>query len=60
VNEERLAQLEAEARHAADKLALYRAKRYSGRETSPVRMRELELRAAQTADRLAAARRDAG
>jgi hypothetical protein len=57
--EQELARLEAEARLAREKLALYRAKRYSGRETSPVRMRELERRADQTAERLEAARRRA-
>ena len=51
-----LAHLEAEAKHARERLALYTAKRYSGRETSPVRMRELQLRADQAAERLAAAR----
>lgn len=52
-----LADLEARARHAQDRLALYRAKAYSGRPTDPARMRELERVAEQSAERLAAARR---
>ena len=54
-----LAHLRAEARYAHERLALYRAKAYGMRETSPVRMRELERNAARTADRLAAALRAA-
>jgi hypothetical protein len=54
-----LQHLRAEARYAREKLALYRAKSYGMRETSPVRMRELERRAQQTAERLAAAERAA-
>jgi hypothetical protein len=54
-----LQHLRAEARYAREKLALYRAKSYGMRETSPVRMRELERRAQQTAERLAAAERGA-
>ncbi len=34
--------LVAEERHARSKLALYRAKTYSGRPTTEVRLRELE------------------
>jgi hypothetical protein len=52
-----LAHLRAEARYAQERLALYRAKAYGMRETSPVRMRELERNAARTAERLAAALR---
>lgn len=52
-----LAHLRADARFARERLALYRAKAYGMRETSPVRMRELERRAEQTAERLAAAER---
>lgn len=54
-----LAHLRADARFARERLALYRAKAYGMRETSPVRMRELERRAEQTAERLAAAERAA-
>jgi hypothetical protein len=54
-----LQHLRAEARYAREKLALYRAKSYGMRETSPVRMRELERAATATADRLAAAERAA-
>lgn len=52
-----LAHLEAGAKHARDKLALYRAKAYSGRPTSDVRMRELQVAADLSAERLATARR---
>jgi hypothetical protein len=52
-----LERLTADARYARDRLALYRAKAQTGRETSPVRMRELQRAADQTAERLAAARR---
>ncbi len=55
-----LQHLRAEARYAREKLALYRAKSYGMRETSPVRMRELERRAEQTSERLAAAERSTG
>lgn len=34
--------LEAEERHARSKLALYRAKAYSGRPTTELRLHELE------------------
>lgn len=51
-----LEHLAAEAKDAEQRLRLYRAKAYGGRTTSDVRMRELELRARQTAERLAAAR----
>ncbi len=54
-----LQHLRAEARYAREKLALYKAKSYGMRETSPVRMRELQRRADQTAERLAAAERAA-
>jgi hypothetical protein len=52
-----LERLEADARYARERLAVYRAKAYGPRETSPARMRELEQAARQTAERLAAARR---
>lgn len=51
--------LRADARFARERLALYRAKAYGMRETSPVRMRELERNAAATAERLTAALREA-
>jgi hypothetical protein len=54
-----LQHLRAEARYARQKLALYRAKSYGMRETSAVRMRELQRHAEQTAERLAAAERAA-
>ena len=47
-----LVALRADARYAQEKLALYRAKSYGGRPTSPVRMRELERRATDTLERL--------
>ncbi len=55
-----LAALRADARHAQEKLDLYRAKSYSMRETSPERMRELERRATETRERLRFAERQAG
>jgi hypothetical protein len=54
-----IAHLRAEARYARERLALYRAKAYGMRETSPVRMRELERNATATAERLTAALRAA-
>lgn len=54
-----LAALRADARYAQEKLALYRAKSYGGRETSPVRMRELERHAHETLERLRFAERQA-
>lgn len=53
-----IAHLRAEARYAAERLSLYRAKAYGMRETSPVRMRELERNATATSERLAAALRE--
>jgi hypothetical protein len=54
-----VALLEAEARFHRERLALYRARRYSGRPTSEARFREL-LRQAERADgRLLLARRAA-
>jgi hypothetical protein len=54
-----VALLEAEARFHRERLALYRAKRYSGRPTSEARFREL-ARASDTATgRLLLARRTA-
>jgi hypothetical protein len=54
-----LERLEDDARYARERLALYRAKAQTGHETSPVRMRELQRSADQTAERLNAARRRA-
>ena len=54
-----LAALRADARYAQEKFALYRAKSYGGRETSPVRMRELERHANETLERLRFAERQA-
>ena len=54
-----LAALRADARHAQERLNLYRAKRYGMRETSPERMRELERRATETLQRLRFAERQA-
>jgi hypothetical protein len=55
-----LPQLEAEARHHRDRLALYRAKVLSGRLTDPSRLRELERISAGADARLQHARRSAG
>ena len=52
-----LARLEAEARYARDRYALYRAKAYGPGETSDTRMRELARRSEQAEARLQAARR---
>jgi hypothetical protein len=38
----RVEELRAEARYYRERLELYRAKAYSGRPTSPTRLRELE------------------
>ena len=54
-----VALLEAEARFHRDRLALYRAKRYSGRPTSEARFRELERAADAATGRLLLARRTA-
>ncbi len=50
-----VAELEAEARHAEERVALYRRKLYSGRGTQQ-RLAELERIAAGAADRLARAK----
>jgi hypothetical protein len=49
-------QLEAEARHHRERLALYRARVYGSRPTSPVRLRELERTSAAADSRLRHAR----
>jgi hypothetical protein len=48
--------LQAEARHASERLRLYRAKAYGGRPTTPGRWRELERTAADSQERLERAR----
>jgi hypothetical protein len=48
--------LQAEERHARSKLALYRAKSYSDRPTSELRLRELERTWKSAAERLKQAR----
>jgi hypothetical protein len=48
-DKERLAQLQAEARHARERFDLYRAKVYGPRPTSLTRLRELE-RACEAAE----------
>lgn len=45
-------ELRAEARHARDRYALYRAKAYGQRLTSPARLRELERVAEDSQARL--------
>jgi hypothetical protein len=47
-----LAQLEAEARYHRERLALYRARAYGPRPTSPTRLRELERTSAGAEARL--------
>jgi hypothetical protein len=49
--------LEAEARHHRSRLALYRARLYAGKPTSPTRLRELERTSAGADARLRARRR---
>jgi hypothetical protein len=51
--------LEAEARFHRERLALYRAKRYSGRPTSEARFRELARASDAATGRLLLARRTA-
>lgn len=60
MSDDRAAELERlanDARYARERLALYRSRALTGRDTSPVRMRELQRAADQTAERLQAARR---
>ena len=53
--------LEADARYARERAALYRARRWSGnRPTSEARMRVLERAEEYTAARVQAAKRDLG
>lgn len=47
-----LAELRAQARLARERLALYRAKTLGPRETSPVRLRELERESLRAEERL--------
>lgn len=54
----RLAQLRAEARHARERLDLYRAKTYGPRPTSATRLRELERAQAAAQARLEHAERE--
>ena len=51
-----LQELEAEARYARQRYDLYRAKAYSGRPTTPSRMRDLQRACESAETRLAAAR----
>ena len=57
---DRIADLRAEARHARERLDLYRAKVYGPRPTSMTRLRELERAHAAAQARLAHAERDLG
>ena len=54
-----LLRLDAEARYHRERLALYRAKSYGPRPTSPTRLRELERTSAGAQERLEHARRGA-
>ena len=54
--EMRMADLEAEARYHRERLALYRAKTYGPRPTSPVRLRTLRLASDAAQRRLRQAR----
>jgi hypothetical protein len=56
----RIEELRAEARHARERLDLYRAKMYGSRPTSMTRFRELESAARQAQERLDFALREAG
>jgi hypothetical protein len=53
-----VAMLEADARFHRERLALYRAKRYSGRRTSEARFRALERASRAASGRLLLARRE--
>ena len=55
----RLAELRAEARHARERLDLYRAKVYGPRATSLTRLRELERVSEAAQERLRAAEKEA-
>jgi hypothetical protein len=57
---QRIEQLRAEARYARERYDLYRQKVYSLRNTSPVRLRELELASRNAQERLARALRQDG
>ncbi len=50
-DDHQLAALRADARYARERFDLYRAKSYSGRATSPERLRELERKATETRER---------
>jgi hypothetical protein len=52
----RLDELEADARYRRERLALYRARAYSGQPTTATRLRELERTSDQAEQRLQAAR----
>ena len=56
LDDDRLATLEAEARHHRNRLALYRARVYANKPTSATHLRELERTAAAADERLAHAR----
>jgi hypothetical protein len=56
----RLAELEAEARHASERHRLYRAKAYGPRLTSAGRLRELERESKLAESRLQRAKADHG
>ena len=58
-DDDRIAAMRADARYAREKVELYRAKAYSGRATSPERLRELERHANETLERLRFAERQA-
>ncbi len=55
----RLADLQAQARHARERYDLYRARAYGMRPTNPTRMRELERQSEQAEAAYRFARRDA-
>jgi hypothetical protein len=54
----RMADLEAEDRYYRERYALYRAKTYGPRLTSPTRLRELKLASERAEARLRRARRE--
>ena len=51
-DDDQFAELRSDARHAQQRLALYRAKVMGSRPTSPARLRELEQAAARAEERL--------
>jgi hypothetical protein len=58
ISARRMEEMAAEARYHRDRYALYQAKSYSSRPTSPTRLRELERRHQGADSRLRSAERE--